>query len=110
MRVRKRIVAALGLDEAGLPYGPLAIEGFRKVAREVFARAMGGPPLALDMLDADYESARVKAELTNLGVLLLGTAADRARLGTAPVVQAIKYDERGTKIGKYVWDDYTLRP
>ncbi|MGQ0507015.1 MAG: hypothetical protein ACT4TC_17020 [Myxococcaceae bacterium] len=32
--------------------------------------------------------------LTNLGILLLGTASDRAKLGTAPVVQAIKYDER----------------
>ncbi len=49
-------------------------------------------------------------QLTNLGVLLLGIAADRARLGTAPVVQAIKYDERGTKVGKQVWDDYSLSP
>lgn len=58
----------------------------------------------------DHYGLAAGAELTNLGVLLLGTAADRARLGTAPVVQAIKYDERGTKIGKYVWDDYTLSP
>jgi ATP-dependent DNA helicase RecG len=48
--------------------------------------------------------------LTNLGVLLLGSAADRARLGTAPVVQAIRYDEHGTKVGKQVWDDYALSP
>ncbi len=48
--------------------------------------------------------------LTNLGVLLIGRAGDRARLGSAPVVQAIKYDEQGTKVGKYVWDDYTLSP
>ena len=48
--------------------------------------------------------------LTNLGVLMLGTRADRARLGTAPVVQAIKYDERGVKVGKHVWDDYALTP
>lgn len=48
--------------------------------------------------------------LTNLGVLLLGTTADRSRLGTAPVVQAIKYDERGEKIAKHVWDDYSLSP
>lgn len=48
--------------------------------------------------------------LTHLGVLLLGTAIDRARLGTAPVVQALKYDDRGSKISKYVWDDYTLSP
>lgn len=48
--------------------------------------------------------------LTNLGVLLLGTTADRARLGTAPLVQAIKYDERGVKVAKYVWDDHGLSP
>lgn len=48
--------------------------------------------------------------LTNLGVLLLGLPADRARLGTAPIVQAIRYDERGTKIGKLVWDDHVLSP
>jgi ATP-dependent DNA helicase RecG len=48
--------------------------------------------------------------LTNLGVLLLGTAADRTKLGTAPVVQAIKYDEGGHKVSKHVWDDYTLSP
>jgi len=48
--------------------------------------------------------------LTNLGVLLIGTRADRARLGTAPVVQAIRYDERGVKIGKFPWDDHALSP
>ena len=48
--------------------------------------------------------------LTNLGVLLLGTAADRRRLGTAPVIQAIKYDERGAKVAKHVWDDHALSP
>lgn len=48
--------------------------------------------------------------LTHLGVLLLGTAADRARLGTAPVVQAIKYDERGAKVAKHAWDDHALSP
>lgn len=48
--------------------------------------------------------------LTNLGILLLGTAGDRARLGTAPVVQAIKYDEHGAKVSKLVWDDYEFSP
>lgn len=48
--------------------------------------------------------------LTNLGVLLVGSTTDRANLGTAPVVQAIKYDERGVKVGKQVWDDYRLSP
>jgi ATP-dependent DNA helicase RecG len=36
--------------------------------------------------------------LTSLGVLLVGGTRDSARLGSAPIVQAIKYDERGAKI------------
>jgi len=48
--------------------------------------------------------------LTHLGVLLVGSPRARARLGSAPVVQAIKYDERGAKIHKWAWDDYTLSP
>jgi ATP-dependent DNA helicase RecG len=47
---------------------------------------------------------------TNLGILLLGKSRDRARLATAPVVQAIKYDDRGAKVGKFVWDDHELSP
>ena len=48
--------------------------------------------------------------LTNLGVLLVGSTMNRRELGTAPVVQAIKYDENGQKINKWVWDDCTLSP
>lgn len=48
--------------------------------------------------------------LTHLGVLLIGAAHDRARLGTAPLVQAIKYDDRGDKVNKWSWDDYELSP
>ncbi len=48
--------------------------------------------------------------LTHLGVLLLGATADRRALGTAPLVQAIKYDEQGNKINKWVWDDCALSP
>jgi ATP-dependent DNA helicase RecG len=48
--------------------------------------------------------------LTNLGVLLIGSASDRAKLGSAPLVQAIKYDERGTKVAKWNWDDHRLSP
>jgi ATP-dependent DNA helicase RecG len=48
--------------------------------------------------------------LTNLGVLLIGRASDRARLGSAPIVQAIKYDERGVKVDKRTWDDHTRSP
>ena len=48
--------------------------------------------------------------LTHLGILLLGTALNRARLGTAPVIQFLKFDEQRQKINKIVWDDYTLSP
>jgi ATP-dependent DNA helicase RecG len=48
--------------------------------------------------------------LTNLGVLIAGDTRDRARLGSAPIVQAIKYDEGGAKISKWSWDDHELSP
>jgi ATP-dependent DNA helicase RecG len=50
------------------------------------------------------------ATLTHLGVLLLGTSVQRRNIGTAPLVQAIKYDELGQKINKWLWDDYALSP
>lgn len=50
------------------------------------------------------------AMLTHLGVLLLGTSTHRRNLGTAPLVQAIRYDELGQKINKWLWDDYSLSP
>lgn len=58
----------------------------------------------------DHYGLVLRDRLTNLGVLLLGTAADRARLGSAPVIQAIIYDERGAKIDKAVWDDHQRSP
>jgi len=48
--------------------------------------------------------------LTNLGVLCVGRSSDRARLGSAPVIQFIKYDESGNKVNKLVWDDHSLSP
>jgi ATP-dependent DNA helicase RecG len=48
--------------------------------------------------------------LTHLGVLLLGTSVQRRNLGTAPLIQAIKYDELRQKINKWLWDDYSLSP
>jgi len=48
--------------------------------------------------------------LTHLGVLLVGTAEERAQLGTAPIVQAIKYDAHGEKVNKWTWDNYLLSP
>lgn len=49
-------------------------------------------------------------DLTNLGVLCLGRQHHRAQLTTAPVIQFIKYEERGQKVNKLVWDDHTQSP
>lgn len=54
------------------------------------------------MADGDF--------LTNLGVLWVGKRTDRAKLSYSPVVQFIKYDERGQKVNKIVWDDRSLNP
>lgn len=48
--------------------------------------------------------------LTNVGILCIGQQHDRGRLGVAPVIQFLKFDEQGVKVNKLVWDDYTLSP
>lgn len=48
--------------------------------------------------------------LTRLGVLILGTAADRRAVGVAPLIQAIKRDDHDQKVNKWVWDDGSLSP
>lgn len=48
--------------------------------------------------------------LTNLGILWVGTQQQRAGLQYAPIVQFIKYDDRGMKTYKKMWDDYSLNP
>ncbi len=48
--------------------------------------------------------------LTHLGILCIGVQADRACLGTAPVIQFIKFDAQERKVNKITWDDYTLSP
>lgn len=48
--------------------------------------------------------------LTNLGILLTGDRNARASLGSAPIVQAVKYDEREVKVAKWSWDDRTQSP
>jgi ATP-dependent DNA helicase RecG len=48
--------------------------------------------------------------LTNLGVLCIGAQSGRAKLGSSPVIQFIKFDETGQKVNKIVWDDHTLSP
>jgi ATP-dependent DNA helicase RecG len=48
--------------------------------------------------------------LTNLGILCIGRREHRAGLGTAPVIQFLKYDDREVRLNKIVWDDHTLSP
>lgn len=48
--------------------------------------------------------------LTNLGILWIGRREDRAALLYAPEIQCIKYDERGRKVRKHVWNDYSQNP
>lgn len=70
-------------------------------------------PSVKEKLDAEllthYGLAKGEV-LTNLGVLLVGSRRDRAALGSAPIVQAIKYDERDVKVAKWSWDDHQLSP
>jgi ATP-dependent DNA helicase RecG len=61
-----------------------------------------------ELLDHYYLAQDGK--LTHLGILCLGQRGDRAKLGTAPIVQFIKYDDQHRKINKLVWDDYSLSP
>lgn len=48
--------------------------------------------------------------LTNLGVLWIGTRADRAQLLHAPVIQFLKFDALDQRVAKRTWDDYSLNP
>ena len=58
----------------------------------------------------DHYYLAIGPHLTNLGILCVGRREDRARLGTAPVIQFIKYDETGRKVNKIAWDDHSLTP
>jgi len=94
-------------------------------------RRSSAEPIKLDRLLADLRASdRVKSSvkektseelldhylladgdfLTNLGILCIGAQSARAKLGSAPVVQFIKFDETGQKVNKIVWDDHTLSP
>lgn len=57
-----------------------------------------------------YQMIDDKGYLNNLGILWLGKRKHRARLRYAPNVQFIKWDNKGNKVNKIVWDDYSLNP
>ena len=92
-------------DAAAADKRHLLIEGLRRSER-----VKGSVKEKSDHELLDHYGLTAGALLTNLGVLLVGTAADRARLGSAPVVQALKYDAEGIKVDKHVWDDHALSP
>lgn len=48
--------------------------------------------------------------LTNLGVLWLGSAKQRAKLSYPITVQYIVYDSLENKTRKYIWDEYDMNP
>ncbi len=52
--------------------------------------------------DGDY--------LTNLGVLWLAKRNDRAKILYCPTIQFFKYDERGQKVNRLLWDDHERNP
>ena len=58
----------------------------------------------------DHYYLAIGTHLTNLGILCIGRREHRAQLGSAPLLQAVKYDELGNKINKWVWDDFSLSP
>ena len=57
-----------------------------------------------------YQLCDENGYMTNLGILWLGTAMQRARLVYSPNIQVIRYDDDGNKLNKYVLDDNSLNP
>ena len=58
----------------------------------------------------DHYYLAIDRQLTHLGILCVGRREDRARLGTAPVIQFVKYDADGRKVNKIAWDDHSHSP
>ncbi len=42
--------------------------------------------------------------------MCIGQRGDRVRLGSAPVIQFLKYDQQDQKVNKLLWDDFSLSP
>jgi len=115
-------VMRLAAERSALPWETLATLGVPRSAADPAKRAA----LVAGIRASDRVKASVKEKsddelldhyllaqgewLTHLGVLCLGRQMDRARLGTAPVIQFIKRDEHEQKVNKLTWDDHTLSP
>ncbi|MDY0078678.1 MAG: ATP-binding protein [Bacteroidales bacterium] len=58
----------------------------------------------------EHYNLSINGNLTNLGVLWLGTSQMRSRISYPITIQYIVYDEYGEKIKKENWNDYELNP
>lgn len=115
-------VMRLGSERSALPWETLTTQGVPRSQADPAKRAA----LVQGIRASDRVKASVKEKdedelldhyllaqgelLTHLGVLCIGRQIDRARLGTAPVIQFIKRDADDNKVNKLTWDDYTLSP
>ena len=97
-----RRVPAHGFDDAKLADFVKRVRASDRVSEFVRGKADG------ELLE-HYLFVR-SGLLTNLGILWIGWREDRAALLYAPEIQCIKYDERGRKVRKQVWNDYSLNP
>lgn len=61
-QLRARTREALGMDETALPFGSLAIAGFRQAVQERLAQARGGTSMSTETLSAEHDKARDRAE------------------------------------------------
>ena len=115
-------VMRLASERSALPWETLTVLGVLRLQADPAKRAA----LLAGIRASDRVKASVKEKgddelldhyllaqgdrLTHLGVLCIGRQMDRARLGSAPVVQFIKRDAQENKVNKLTWDDYTLSP
>lgn len=97
-----RRVPAQGCDDAKLADFVKRVRASDRVSEFVRGKAEG------ELLE-HYLFVR-SGLLTNLGILWIGRREDRAALLYPPEIQCIKYDERGRKVRKQVWNDYSLNP
>ncbi|TYZ14400.1 hypothetical protein FY528_01330 [Hymenobacter lutimineralis] len=71
-------------------------------------------PFVLTKSDAElleyYHLVTPAGQVTHLGVLWLGTPAQRARLSYGLMVQYVVYDEQEQKVRKETWLDHRLNP
>lgn len=100
-------MTTLGIDRNSHDPAKLfkVIEGLRKSDRvKKFVKEKTDQELV------DHYHLAIGDHLTNLGILCIGHSYDRVRLGTAPIIQLIKYDPDNIKVNKIAWDDHNLIP